>query len=357
MEEMDILGSEFEKIFKDIKYKFLSNQYFPKLIVGTGLSIVMGVPGMLELSQKLREHFESIDDEYLTNKWDKYKDKISKDGLEAALTNISNDDERFIEEIKQVTSKFILEKEIKIHNKILDENSSFEKLLVYLRNTVAVNKKIIDIMTPNYDRIIEIICSKIGVVSTLGFIGDLYGIFKESVLHNPRSLYDRETCIVRIFKPHGSINWIKTSDKSTIQVNDYNYLNKMNSNIEIIPPGGMKYKSGLINTIFRIHRENFNALIEGDRENFSLIIFGYGFNDQHFDSVIKNVSKNILVISRDIKKDVIDYAKQHKNWTLIYKNILGSEDKSNCSMIYEGKEIKLNKELWDLNIFVNTFIS
>lgn len=356
MEEIDIRGSDFDKIFEDIKRKFLSNQYFPKLILGTGLSIVMGVPGMLGLSQQLRNHFESIDDEYLTEKWNRHKDRIIEDGLEAALTNISEDDERFVEEIKQVTSKFILEKEIEIHNQILYGNNSFEKLLVYLRDTVAVNKKIIDIMTPNYDRVIEIICSKIGVVSTLGFIGDLYGKFKESVLHNPRLLYSKETCVVRIFKPHGSINWIKTSDNTTIQVNDYNYLNKMNSNIEIIPPGGMKYKSGLIHTVFRVHREIFNALIEGGNENFSLIIFGYGFNDQHFDTVIKNVSKNILVISRDIKKDIFDYAKQHKNWTLIYKNVLESDEKSNCSMIYEGKEIKLNTELWDLNIFVETFI-
>lgn len=43
IEEIDIKGSDFDKIFEDIKRKFLSNQYFPKLILGTGLSIVMGL--------------------------------------------------------------------------------------------------------------------------------------------------------------------------------------------------------------------------------------------------------------------------------------------------------------------------
>ena len=44
------------------------------------------------------------------------------------------------------------------HRTIYEKDTGFCRLLKYLSGTVSVDKKIIDIMTPNYDRIIEIIC-------------------------------------------------------------------------------------------------------------------------------------------------------------------------------------------------------
>lgn len=57
---MNIDSEEFEPIFMDIKERYLSGVYFPKLIVGTGLSIAMNIPGMSKLAEKLEKSFENI---------------------------------------------------------------------------------------------------------------------------------------------------------------------------------------------------------------------------------------------------------------------------------------------------------
>ena len=59
---MNIDSEEFEPIFMDIKKRYLSSANFPKLIVGTGLSIAMNIPGMSKLAEKLEKSFEKIND-------------------------------------------------------------------------------------------------------------------------------------------------------------------------------------------------------------------------------------------------------------------------------------------------------
>ena len=75
------------------------------------------------------------------------------------------------------------------------------------------------------------------------------------------------------------MNWIKKNDKE-YQINDYKLLKDNKQHIDIIAPGSMKYKAGMINGIFRSHREIFNKLITDSKKNFSIFIYGYGFNDQ-----------------------------------------------------------------------------
>ena len=112
MEEiLDICGTEFEKIYEDIKKRYLSNTNFPKMIIGTGLSISMGIPGMYSLGQKLDDEFSNLESCHLKEIWDSHKDKIKSDGLEAALLDVSTNEDIFIKRIKEITSEFILDEE------------------------------------------------------------------------------------------------------------------------------------------------------------------------------------------------------------------------------------------------------
>ena len=84
-EHLKIDSNEFEQVFINIKQRYLSRLNFPKLIVGTGLSISMSIPGMSALAKKLEEEFDSVSDTSLKETWDKYKGKIKNEGLEAMV--------------------------------------------------------------------------------------------------------------------------------------------------------------------------------------------------------------------------------------------------------------------------------
>ncbi|WRK55185.1 SIR2 family protein [Coprobacillaceae bacterium CR2/5/TPMF4] len=291
MEEfLNVDSEEFGQIFIDIKQRYLSNTNFPKLIVGTGLSISMNIPGMSALAKKLNKEFENIDDTALKETWEKYKGKIETDGLETALLDVSMNEELFIEKIREITSEFILDNEYVQHSNIGMNKSGFEKLIKYLSISVSENYPLIDIMTPNYDRIIELICDKLRLQTTLGFVGSVYQTFDSNTLKSPYEYYRKHITLVRIFKPHGSVNWIKKCDKE-YQINDYYFLKDNNKNIDIVAPGRSKYEVGMVNDIFRSHREIFNELISDSRKDFSIFIYGYGFNDKYFNTVFENTEK------------------------------------------------------------------
>ena len=353
---MNIDSKEFEPIFTDIKERYLSSTNFPKMIIGTGLSIAMNIPGMSKLTEKLEETFENIDDLGLKEKWNKYKGQIKDEGLEAALLEVPPNEELFIEKIRLITSEFILDEEYDKHGNMFEHTSGFEKLLKYLVGTVSVNNPVIDIMTPNYDRIIELICDKLKLPATLGFLGNMYQTFNENILKHPHEYFSKNHPLVRLFKPHGSVNWIKKNDRE-YQINDYNLLKRNSQYIDIIAPGSMKYKLGMVNDIFRYHREIFNELITDSKKNYSIFIYGYGFNDQHFNSVFKDTQKDVVVLTRTIKQPFLKRAMEKENWTLFYK----CEDKEDSAeegsyMVYKGRRYPINRELWDIDVFSETFL-
>lgn len=48
--------------------------------------------------------------------------------------------------------------------------------------------------------------------------------------------------------------------------------------------------------VFRSHREAFNEVISSEKENYSIFIYGYGFNDAHFDAIFLETSKKYYCI-------------------------------------------------------------
>ncbi len=357
MNILKIEDDSFNDIYSDIKGRYLSSTNFPKLIVGTGLSVIMGISGMSGLSEKLDIEFNNEENSKLKELWNSCKYTVNKNGLEAALLEVQPD-ELFVDKIRKVTADLILRSDYDAREYVLSSHTGFEKLLKYLSDTVSVNNSIIDIMTPNYDLVIETIADKINLKTTLGFEGNIYQSFNSEILNNPYSYFKKENrALLRIFKPHGSINWINIDGKVK-QLNDYSHLISHSDLIEIIAPGRFKFEYGLTHNLFRYHRETFNSLISS-KEKYSLFIYGYGFNDQHFDTVFENTDKDVIVLSRDVKKDVVDRALNNTNWTIFYKNILNQEDvvEDGSYMIYRGKKYSINCDLWDIDNFSNVFIS
>ena len=177
IEHLEIHSDTFDDIVEDIKQRNLSRNSMPKLIVGTGLSMIYGVPGMRALAEHLGKEIDKSSIKRLKEIWKKHYNDINIKGLEAGLAGLTQTENILVDAIKPITARYILESEEKLHTAILEENTGFCKLLAYLSNTVSVSKKVIDIMTPNYDRIIEIICDKLEIGVITGFNGSLYGKF------------------------------------------------------------------------------------------------------------------------------------------------------------------------------------
>lgn len=350
IEKLEIKSEYFSEIIEDIKQKNLSKNNMPKLIIGTGLSIIYGVPGMRELASHLNDKIEKMPDENLKKMWKERFNVIDKNGLEAGLVNLKEEESILVDTIKVLTASYILESEEKIHDKILEKNTGFSQLLFYLKGTISVNNRIIDIMTPNYDRIIEIVCDKLGIGVITGFYGNVYSKFNKNLLKQPVEMYNcKRNTWVRLFKPHGSINWINENEKEYL-TNDYGVLRQKVEFLEIITPGSSKYREGLTNNTFRCMREEFNELLNPE-ENYSLLFYGYGFNDDHFDTVLYgSFQKNVLILAKDVKKEILEKAQERKNITIFFHE----DDKE--YMIYKSKKYIIELPLWNIDIFADTFI-
>lgn len=350
IEHLEIHSDTFDDIVEDIKQRNLSRNNMPKLIVGTGLSMIYGVPGMKALAGHLGKEIDKSSIKRLKDIWKKHQNDISINGLEAGLANLTQTENILVDAIKPITARYVLDSEEKLHKTILEENTGFCKLLVYLSGTVSVGKKVIDIMTPNYDRIIEMVCDKLGIGVITGFAGSLYGKFNRNLLKQPTELYNCRNCAwVRLFKPHGSINWINEEGNEYL-TNDYQILKEKAEYIEIVTPGSSKYKVGLTNNTFRCMREEFNELLNSE-DNYSLLIYGYGFNDDHFDTALfDSFQKNVLILSRDVKQEIINRGLDRKNITIFYHE----DDKE--YMIYKSKKYTIDLPVWDINQFADLFI-
>lgn len=350
VEHIEIHSDTFDDIVENIKQANLSRNNMPKLIVGTGLSVIYGVPGMKALTKHLGNEIDKSSNTCLKQMWKKHYNDINMNGLEAGLASLTQTEDILVDEIKSITAKYILESEEKLHKTIFEKNTGFCRLLHYLSGTVSISKKVIDIMTPNYDRIIEIICDKLGIGVITGFNGSLYGKFNKNLLKQPTEVYNcKNYTWVRLFKPHGSINWIHENGNEYL-TNDYEVLRKKAEFIEIVTPGSSKYKAGLTNNTFRCMREEFNELLNPE-DNYSLLIYGYGFNDDHFDTALfDSFQKNVLILSRDVKQEIINKALERKNVTVFY------HEKGKEYMVYKSKKYMIDLPIWDIDQFADLFI-
>lgn len=337
-------------IIQNIKEKYLSKSFMPKLILGTGLSVTYKIPGMNALYEQLSKEFNKCSNSDIVTMWNTKKDDIEKNGLEAGLGLITPLEEPLVEMIKKITAKYILEEENRLFDEIYNSDTGFKRLLVYLKDTCSVNSRILDIMTPNYDRIVEIVCDSLKINVITGFEGQNICRFNSHILKKPQDTYNtRKKFWVRLFKPHGSLNWLKVNG-DTILSNDNMRLYNNSDDIEIITPGSSKYKAGMINPTYRSMREDFNELLDEDN-SYSLFIFGYGFNDQHFDNVLYDYfNHNTLIVSKYIKTSVIDKALKNTKLTLFY------EDDNKNYMIYKGLKYEIEDKMWDINIFASVII-
>lgn len=271
-------------------------------IVGSGLSLAEGIPGMGELAKKLRVQIPPLlampED---TKNWGNIESDLAKGiGLEEALHNTKPN--AFIEEcIRKVTAQYIGDADMKIFADIIKTGRQL-RFSEYLQQFTIRNQEM-TVITTNYDRLIEYACEANGIMADTLFTG------KHIARYNPeQSKY--AACIgiqkkhgkgsklqfsprVTVLKPHGCLSW------HLINGIPYSIPNYSTENSLIITPGLNKYREGY-SIPFDTHRERANKKIDKAQR---YIIIGYGFGDDHLETHLirqLNAGKPTLIFTHSL---------------------------------------------------------
>jgi hypothetical protein len=270
---------EIQKLFVQLQSLFTDGLI---TIVGSGLSCAEGLPAMGQLADELSVKVPSKISATSFPLWEEIQVHLSAGlGLELALHKVQPNDE--IEQaIVEITADFVQTKEYEVIGELLNSGRTlkFTHILPHLSPT---NPKIVKIITTNYDRLIEFAAERIGWGVDTMMLGRYWGVhnpdasdksFVVNVSQNtraPRLIYRNR---IKLFKPHGSLDWYESSDGVISSIYP------VNTQKVIITPGLSKYKKRY-QTPFDTHREQGNAAIDSAT---GVLCLGYGFNDEHLQT-------------------------------------------------------------------------
>ena len=164
----------------------------PLFFVGSGASAAYGLPGM----KKLGEHLlASLSSKYVTdNDWKHFEDNIkSGKDLESAMTDIVFKED-IINDIRKETWKLISEKDLEIFSDVVFCNKEIA-LSRLIKIYYQAHPQKVDIITTNYDRLIEYACDKVRIPLNNGFSGHYSKFYSDSF---------GKRNIVNLVKVHGS---------------------------------------------------------------------------------------------------------------------------------------------------------
>lgn len=251
-------------------------------IVGSGLSLAEGIPGMKELAAELQSKVPPL----LTDAADKAQwGKIENDltagvGLEEALHN--TEPTPHIEEcIRKITAVFVGQAEETVFTDII-KNGKILRFEEYIQH-FNIRSQDFTVITTNYDRLIEYACERNHVRIDTLFIGRFLAHFepdqsKYMFCSNMIRRAGKNTPVfapkVTVLKPHGCLSWHMINGEP-YSIPDYPLEDCL-----IITPGLNKYKEGY-SVPFDTHRTKANEAIDCAQR---YIIIGYGFGDDHLET-------------------------------------------------------------------------
>jgi hypothetical protein len=331
------------------------------LIIGTGSSISVDFAfGMGALESYLKSVIPSviIGDNHAESEWKLVLDNINnKIDFENSLNVVKSD--FLLENIIVETGKHVAKVNYQNISKISIGEIPIIALFERLKNALSYTNPIIDIITPNYDLIIENALSHCNLDYNDGFCGGVQKKFDwahseqgfNKLENNSKTgkIYPKVYPHIRLHKVHGSLNYFIKND-NVYRNDSLSYFESIDDYERfIITPGETKHKRIVENRHF--YREMDNAIDKAQ----TYLFVGYGFNDIDID---KKICQNINQVSRRaiiVTKDLIGNAK-----TIINENpeIIAISDnyKGGASINYKGKEVEHNKPIWQIDEFANEIL-
>jgi hypothetical protein len=338
---------------KDFIYRALQDicRKIPVIIAGSGASCAAGMPGMPTLKEHL---LESIPKDF-SDLWKLISDDLQKNvDLETALNNNKPDD-KLENEIIKIVGHYISKKDREIRHKYFNNKLiiPIEKLLKYYKDNI------LNIITPNYDCLVEYCCDKLKIPVSTGSYGYFRKYYHYDNLKEGLRYFSRSTKIkgnqkyriqtpfqVRLYKLHGSVDWYDINGEivsdSTLYESD-----KPDEKRLIITPGSNKYR----NTHGNPFRDLIHAADDVIRSGNTFLMVGYGFNDKHLEEILqkrlKEDAKPGIIITKELSQNAIDILNISPNvWSV-------SQQNSGSRINHNGETFNLdNLEIWKIDEFV-----
>ena len=310
-----------ENVFKTVQ-TFLKNP--PLIVWGSGATISFGLPSMWDLNEELKKKIKDFDTE--------------NDNLEIELGK-----EKYQEQMPQI-KKVIWEKvngaDISVLDRIISNSTDeFIGIKLLIEKFIEAHPKVVNIVTTNYDRVLEYIMSYYNFPYTDGFNGKVLSIFDET------EFKDKE--IVNLIKVHGSLNWFDVDG-------EIRFLSSISKDKapKIIAPGKNKYQEAYSSP----YRELIQKADDLIKTASSFLVVGFGFNDEHLTPKIKAKVKKgtpIVLITKTVSDSSYEELKNAEKYILFEESNSGK-----TRIIYkennttEKTEFELDGDLWQLNNFM-----
>lgn len=307
----------------------------PLILVGSGGSAPYGLPNMTELGNHLKH---SLNKKYISDyNWNKFVENLDHgQDLESALTDLTLSDE-IIDDIRIETWNLISRKDLELFEQVVFNNKKLP-IGYLLKIFYQSHPKRVNVITTNYDRVIEYACDSVNLPICTGF----YGLYAKRFIHSFKN-----SDSINIVKVHGSLDDFRDIHGDTIGIP---LLNRLKPGLipEIITPGLSKYRSVLKGSI----RERLHVSDELIDKANSFLCIGYGFNDEHIqEKILTRIHQGIPIVV--ITKKLSDTAmhliiEKAKNYIILEE---GAED--NTTSVCINKEYSFLRECyWSIEGFM-----
>lgn len=253
-------------------------QQHPVVILGSGASIIHGFRGMGDLAQYLQDNIQ-VDDGAEADAWLLIRTALAGgDGLEEALLKTAAP-QSLVVKIVALTWQAIAENDLTLLAQAARGQEHFS-LSDLIQGMFKSTHMVINIVTPNYDRVAEYACDIAGYFHATGFAPGIIRNREGSDLITMRQGAHAARA-VRIWKVHGSLDWFADKAGRVVSLPISAQLPTGFAPL-IVTPGVSKYE--------RTHDEPFRSAIQGaDRaldQAASFLCVGYGFRDRHIQPKI-----------------------------------------------------------------------
>lgn len=321
------------EIFKIIQ-KYTEDR--PLFFIGSGSSAAYGLPSMNMLGKHLLSKLSAK--YYSDNDWQRFEENL-KEGqdLEKAMTDIVLKKE-IINDIRKETWKLVSEKDLELLDSVLFDNKDMP-LANLIRKYYQSHPSKVDIITTNYDRVVEYACDKARIPVSTGFSG-CYSKYYSDKFNNKNT--------VNLVKVHGSLDLFKDTKGITISLPLQKSI-PVGLIPEIVTPGISKYQAVLTGT----ERSLLNQCDSLIKNASSYLCIGYGFNDTQIQALMINEiqsGKPLVLITMDVSDETASLlANKASNYAYICKGA-----KENTTEFCINKKLyTIDGTYWTVEGFMN----